>query len=658
MDEEFFDFDPGDLRKDSDSDEDDNIDNIVPDNPILPNDDYAINNPEIENKNNDDINFYDDAYFNNIDDYIANNHEMPLDNNIIQNEEKLPEINDKKDEEMLPEINNVQENKNEEEYSDNEEDPEQQNSQKDFIDFLFNQLKKYLNAYVYLPTYNNFINYLKKQKFDLTEDHLKIIDKWFHRTFEAPNLRLKKPDETPHKYLPIFSKFIGTFQIDTTFFNKIEKDEPNFYLKENIAVMCCVDIMSRYAYACILPKKTGEEVVKGLEELKKLKPLNEIESDQGTEYNNNIVINWCKENNIKLTFSDTEDKNKMGKVERFNRTLKTKILPYLQMAHKINIHDNKPFGIDKNQFQDILNSVMLIYNNTKHRSTKVSPNEYYNSYHEEHHRIEYEKQKARQEEVRSKIKYPKIGDYVIILKKPSKLLLHDKLNKNKYEDTVYRILRVNKNGMVNLFDEKNEKWLVNTNTGTIKNVKYYNIKVVQNPNNELHDDDFQIYNAYENEENNEEKKIQPDDDYVQNEINDEDYYNEHKEPMPNENKNEKMDMDNLPENIDNSLFKNDDEESLNDLLYNNIDDLDFSTNLHENEQQQEEDYDQPILNQEKNNQTFEKQYPESENEHPIYPNNNIKIRDKTKIKKERKKHEKRKFKKYSRKTRNNEYDSD
>ena len=94
------------------------------------------------------------------------------------------------------------------------------------------------------------------------------------------------------------------------------------------------------------------------------------------------------------------------------------------------------------------------------------------------------------------------------------------------------------------------------------------------------------------------------------------------------------------------------------MKYKDIDDLDFSTNLHENEQQQEEDYDQPILNQEKNNQTFEKQYPESENEHPIYPNNNIKIRDKTKIKKERKKHEKRKFKKYSRKTRNNEYDSD
>ena len=92
--------------------------------------------------------------------------------------------------------------------------------------------------------------------------------------------------------------------------------------------------------------------------------LKNLRSDQGSEYVNREVKNLFAEEGIKHIFTFYE--TKANYAERVIKTIKLKIVKYLT--------SNKTF-----KWVDQLQNITYSYNNSKHRSIKMSPNEAKNS---------------------------------------------------------------------------------------------------------------------------------------------------------------------------------------------------------------------------------------------------------------------------------------
>ena len=118
-------------------------------------------------------------------------------------------------------------------------------------------------------------------------------------------------------------------------------------------IMNIIDVFSRYVWAIPLKTKTGNEVGNALKSIiEKHKPRN-IQTDLGKEFYNSHVDKLFKENNINHYTVHSQFKAAM--VERFNRTLRTKLTKYF--TH-----------INKKLWYDVLDKIIYTYNNTKHGS--------------------------------------------------------------------------------------------------------------------------------------------------------------------------------------------------------------------------------------------------------------------------------------------------
>ena len=113
------------------------------------------------------------------------------------------------------------------------------------------------------------------------------------------------------------------FQMDLIDIRNVSKDNHGFNY-----ILCCIDIWSRKGYARILKTKSKEEVL-----LKFQSILKEAQNfpmtllvDKGTEFKNNLFLNWCENNNIKVYFPYTSDHAPF--CERWQRTIQRKLYRY------------------------------------------------------------------------------------------------------------------------------------------------------------------------------------------------------------------------------------------------------------------------------------------------------------------------------------------
>ena len=121
-----------------------------------------------------------------------------------------------------------------------------------------------------------------------------------------------------------------------------------------------IDLYSRYAWSIPIKNKTGKSIVEAFNSINQ-KPK-KIWVDNGSEFYNKIFKKWLNDNNIEMY--STFNEGKAVVIERFNRTLKNKMFKYFTAN-----------GTYK--YIDILSSLINEYNNKKHSSTKLSPNELY-----------------------------------------------------------------------------------------------------------------------------------------------------------------------------------------------------------------------------------------------------------------------------------------
>lgn len=124
-------------------------------------------------------------------------------------------------------------------------------------------------------------------------------------------------------------------------------------------LLTVIDVVSKFAWTIPIKHKSGQDVTAALESIFKTKRIpKKIQADDGIEFYNKNVKNLLKKHKIKLysTYSGT----KASIVERFNRTLKTKMWKQLEIQ-----------GNDK--WVDILPILTQDYNRSKHRTIGMKP---------------------------------------------------------------------------------------------------------------------------------------------------------------------------------------------------------------------------------------------------------------------------------------------
>ena len=124
-------------------------------------------------------------------------------------------------------------------------------------------------------------------------------------------------------------------------------------------LLTCIDVFSKFAWAVPLKTKTGKELATAFQTILKYgrKPL-QLQTDEGTEFLNRHFQSLLRENNIH--FFTTHNETKASIVERFNRTLKTKMWRYFTWKNTLN-------------YLSVLPQLLKSYNSSLHRSIKTKP---------------------------------------------------------------------------------------------------------------------------------------------------------------------------------------------------------------------------------------------------------------------------------------------
>ena len=155
-----------------------------------------------------------------------------------------------------------------------------------------------------------------------------------------------------------------TFQIDIFWWKKSDTLIP---------ILLLVDILSRKAFAYVLPKsikeKRGDTTVKTLEEFKKsVGYIHGLEGDN--EFGSAAVKEFCNKNNIRLDTSVSKLEhisggNKLGIIDRLVRTLRELIERYYDiLGHKMD------------SLKDVVATIIGTYNNDNHRTlNNKTPNQ-------------------------------------------------------------------------------------------------------------------------------------------------------------------------------------------------------------------------------------------------------------------------------------------
>ena len=120
-----------------------------------------------------------------------------------------------------------------------------------------------------------------------------------------------------------------------------------------------IDVLSKYAWVVPLKDKTGKSLVQAFKKILRggRKPV-KLHTDHGTEFLNKQFQTYLRGNDIQ--FFTTNNETKASVVERFNRTLKTRMFKYFTFKNT-------------RKYIDILPELVESYNNSYHRSIGTKP---------------------------------------------------------------------------------------------------------------------------------------------------------------------------------------------------------------------------------------------------------------------------------------------
>ena len=124
-------------------------------------------------------------------------------------------------------------------------------------------------------------------------------------------------------------------------------------------ILTVIDVFSKFAWAVALKKKDARTVAEAFESIIDERKPSKLQTDKGKEFVNTFFQGKLHDHGIQFYVSQNED-IKASVVERFNRTLKTKMWKFF--TH----HSTY-------RYVDVLNDMIHSYNNTFHRTIGQTP---------------------------------------------------------------------------------------------------------------------------------------------------------------------------------------------------------------------------------------------------------------------------------------------
>ena len=208
-----------------------------------------------------------------------------------------------------------------------------------------------------------------------------------------------------------------TWVADLVFMQKFEKE--NKHYKYILTVM---DVLSRYAWAEPLKNKEYSTVINAFQKIlaEAGTAPTKLWVDKGSEFVNKIMTNFLKPIEVYHTYSE----HKAAPIERFNRTLKTR------MWYKFTKHDT-------HKWVDRLPKLIAKYNKTVHSSIGMTPEKALK--HEDELLSIQLCQLQRRENKDRRISKLKVGDMVRLSKTKTAF---DKGYTENYTHELYRIVEV------------------------------------------------------------------------------------------------------------------------------------------------------------------------------------------------------------------------
>ena len=174
--------------------------------------------------------------------------------------------------------------------------------------------------------------------------------KW---VLDQQEYQVNKTNLLPHNLHTIVATD-DSYQMDITFYDQYSRLNKGYS-----CILTIIEITSRKAYVYPMKCKKSDEVLENFKKFHdEVHKIAIVEVDAGNEFLNNKFQNYCTDNDIKLLVFNN-DKKSMGKVERFNKTIRdalSKIAPDGVWLDKVPI-------------------IVHVYNNTQHSSTKYTPQE-------------------------------------------------------------------------------------------------------------------------------------------------------------------------------------------------------------------------------------------------------------------------------------------
>jgi len=157
-------------------------------------------------------------------------------------------------------------------------------------------------------------------------------------------------------FFPIYGT-PGTYQADLFFYEFIKGSNANYG-----TFLSCINVNTKYAFVIPLKNKNKESIKEAFQKVLKQTEIKTLGTDNGKEFLNNTLSKFFEDNNIEHYTADKGDHNKLGVIERFNRTIKGYINKWLTYTNK-------------KKFIDVLPDLVYNYNNSYHSSIKMKPSE-------------------------------------------------------------------------------------------------------------------------------------------------------------------------------------------------------------------------------------------------------------------------------------------
>ena len=142
-------------------------------------------------------------------------------------------------------------------------------------------------------------------------------------------------------------------QVDMSRLKKVN-DGTTFILTE-------IDVFSKLPWCVPLKNKSAASLVAAFTQLLSNGAPNTLQTDKGTDFLNRSLQKLLKEHGVHH-FATHNEETKASIVERFNRTLKTRMWRYFTKTQSV-------------RYVDVLQAFMRSYNDTYHRSIGMVPSE-------------------------------------------------------------------------------------------------------------------------------------------------------------------------------------------------------------------------------------------------------------------------------------------